>query len=215
MPGTPGGLVAAVYTLGCKLNQLESESISHAFGKEGFKVISWDDERALDWDYCLCIINTCTVTSKSEQKARRLIRKVLRDFPHALIIITGCYAQMEKEALGTLDLANPKRLIVIPGGQKNRILELPRFLSTLNLSSITLHELSSLLVSWAEGENSLVKDNTFCFSPGEFTFHSRAFLKIQDGCDNQCSYCRVRLARGKSRSIAPEEALRTLRSLEE
>ena len=215
-----GRLSAAVYTLGCKLNQLESESIAHAFREEGFDLTPWKDGKTPDnskWnDNSILIINTCTVTSKSEQKARRLIRKALRDCPGTVVIVTGCYAQMEAESLESLS-ANTKRLFVIPGERKNRILELPRLLASEGIASsnTTLHDLTALLGSWAAGEDCPAGDSSFCFKPLDFSFHSRAFLKIQDGCDNNCSFCRVNLARGKSRSIKPGEALATLRSLEE
>ena len=204
--------IVSFYTLGCKLNQLESESIVHAFRKEGFSIIPWG-EKCHKQGNLLLLINTCTVTSKSEQKARRLIRKALKDYPEAILIVTGCYAQMEAEVLESLDPGSSrKRLFIIPGDRKNRILELPVLLSNLNIRY--QEDLLKFLAVWAKGENNPAIDDSFCFSPGEFSFHSRAFIKIQDGCDNQCSYCRTRFARGKSRSIAPEEALSTLYTLE-
>jgi threonylcarbamoyladenosine tRNA methylthiotransferase MtaB len=127
---------------------------------------------------------------------------------------------MEQEALESLS-AGPEitpgrqRLFVIPGNRKNELLSLPRFLTESGSNTSTLPELSALIASWVEALDPQVKDSAFCFMPGDFTFHSRAFLKIQDGCDNHCSYCRVRLARGKSRSLPAEEALTALRSLEE
>ena len=97
----------AVYTLGCKLNQLESESIADAFKNAGFRVLPWEHEtEAADpgWPVSesipqdqrsphILVINTCTVTSKAEQKARRIIRRALRNHPAAVLMITGCYAQ--------------------------------------------------------------------------------------------------------------------------
>ena len=169
------GLVAAIYTLGCKLNQLESESIADAFRREGFSVAAWDDVKGFGKDAHLpncgdsiLVINTCTVTSKSEQKARRIIRKALRDSCKTVVIVTGCYAQMEAEALESLGYAadlGQKRLFVIPGDRKSRIMELPRFLS-INLGgySNTLNkspELSDLLASWAAGTESFSSSDSF------------------------------------------------------
>jgi threonylcarbamoyladenosine tRNA methylthiotransferase MtaB len=158
----------------------------------------------------ILIINTCTVTSKSEQKARRIIRKSLRENPDLVLIVTGCYAQLEAEALESL---GDKRLFVIPGDQKSRILELPRFLA-VSVGASSLCELVSAWVNGTEFTGSAA-DTSFSFKPGGFFFHSRSFLKIQDGCNNHCSFCRTRIARGKTRSLEASVVLENLCSLEE
>ena len=234
-------MLAAFYTLGCKLNQLESESIADAFRREGFSVVPWNgtlpdsaeqpDHEIKTGNYSLFILNTCTVTSKSEQKARRIIRKILREHAETVVIVTGCYAQVEAEALKSLD----SWLFVVPGKQKHRILDLPKY-----ISSNPGVDLRNLVSAWADGaadgektadvsgmenENKTgcfgcttstgVNEESFCFVPGSFSFHSRAFLKIQDGCDNSCAYCRVSIARGRSRSLDAAKALETLKILED
>lgn len=84
-----------IETLGCRLNQIESESIAKLFVEEGYQVsmdtISSKD--SMDKDTLICILNTCTVTQKAEQKARRIIRLMLQKFPESVIVVTGCYAQ--------------------------------------------------------------------------------------------------------------------------
>jgi len=90
-------LSVQIQTLGCKLNQLESEAISSAFLRSGF--VLKDGPR----DPSVIVINTCTVTSKADQKARRVIRKALRDYPDACVIVTGCYAQLNQTDLYKLD----------------------------------------------------------------------------------------------------------------
>jgi threonylcarbamoyladenosine tRNA methylthiotransferase MtaB len=238
--GTPDGgsfspqPAVAVYTLGCKLNQLESESIAGAFRAAGFSILPWNETiRAGDvpGEPGILVINTCTVTSHSEQKARRVIRKALRDFPRSCILVTGCYAQVDAGALEQLEgeggiPAGPgKRLFVIPGGLKGDILDLPPFLAAKKPPDgppeAVLRELGVLVGSWAAGlcrENgppaSASGGDSFRFSPASFSFHSRAFLKVQDGCDNRCAYCRVSIARGKSRSLGAAEALAALKGLE-
>ncbi|MDR1863144.1 MAG: tRNA (N(6)-L-threonylcarbamoyladenosine(37)-C(2))-methylthiotransferase MtaB [Treponema sp.] len=220
---------ASVYTLGCKLNQLESESIADAFRQAGFSIIPWNETfQAGDapGEPDILIINTCTVTSHSEQKARRVIRKALRDFPRARLVVTGCYAQVDAAALESLGdeegiAAGPgaeKRLFVIPGDFKDRILDLPRFLAVKTPPGGSSREPGALIESWALGASVTAggdrAEGSFRFSPGGFSFHSRAFLKIQDGCDNRCAYCRVSIARGKSRSLGAAEVLAALRDLE-
>jgi threonylcarbamoyladenosine tRNA methylthiotransferase MtaB len=227
--------VAAVYTLGCKLNQLESESIAGAFSAAGFLVVPWprnEGPRAGDvpGDPGILVINTCTVTSHSEQKARRVIRKALRDFPRSCLLVTGCYAQVDAGALEQLEGeegrgGEGKRLFVIPGGLKGDILDLPSFLAGKKPPDgeppeVSFRELKDRLEAWAAGlgrANGLPASgggDSFRFNPGSFSFHSRAFLKVQDGCDNRCAYCRVRIARGGSRSLGAAEVLAVLRDLE-
>ncbi|MDR2071488.1 MAG: tRNA (N(6)-L-threonylcarbamoyladenosine(37)-C(2))-methylthiotransferase MtaB [Treponema sp.] len=214
----------AIATLGCKLNQLESEAIAASFKAEGFSLVPWP--AAAD----ILVINTCTVTSKAEQKARRIIRKALKDSPDSLLIVTGCYAQLDGPALAALEgelsgeLPSPerRRLVVVPGDLKSALLGLPRRLGAAKASEgpspkdtaggMGAIRLEAGLEKWREGP--AVRD-PFIFNSGDFSFHSRSFLKIQDGCDHACSYCRVTLARGKSVSLESGTALTRLRELED
>ena len=231
----------SVYTLGCKLNQLETEAITDSFCREGFTLIPWDssehgsDELGSE-EPTIMVINTCTVTSMAEQKARRIIRKALKEHPRACLIITGCYAQMERAVLSALtsESGEPsesgeaaetaRRLFVIPGEKKDRIMDLPRFIARAGavsagaVSAGTIPGVPELVASWlaAIGNDTAAEqeDGSFRFRPENFFSHSRGFLKIQDGCDRRCAYCRVSLARGKSRSLAAGEVLKRLESLE-
>jgi threonylcarbamoyladenosine tRNA methylthiotransferase MtaB len=207
---------AAVQTLGCKLNQLESESIAEAFSRAGFSVGAGP---AAD----ILVINTCSVTSKSEQKARRLIRKALRDNPGGCVIVTGCYAQLEASALAALEGPRepelPRRLFVLSGDRKALLLDLPRRLldSAAGPGWAGPEALSrslERLLGPSSGAPDIAGDLSFRFNPGDFSFHSRPFLKIQDGCDRACSYCRVALARGPSRSLDAKTLLARLGELE-
>jgi threonylcarbamoyladenosine tRNA methylthiotransferase MtaB len=236
----------SVYTLGCKLNQLESESIAEAFRREGFTLIPWEadgsegpadtdgqsrarEDGAFEGRADILVVNTCTVTSKAEQKARRVIRKALRDHPRSCVIVTGCYAQLEGEALMALAAGDGadeaesfrSRLFVVSGDRKGLLLDLPRFLANSPAGLAGPEAVSKFIprrpgFPWA-GERSgevLTKPDPFRFNPADFSFHSRAFLKIQDGCDKRCSYCRVCLARGKSQSLEADKVLAALRTLE-
>jgi threonylcarbamoyladenosine tRNA methylthiotransferase MtaB len=212
----------SIYTLGCKLNQLESEAVAEAFTKGGFPMVPWDGAAA---EPCILVLNTCTVTSMAEQKARRLIRKVLRARPGSCLIITGCYAQLEAAALASLweDAGGfQNRFFVLSGDRKGNLLELPQFILDAAggleaCSGRLLGEpdfLPSLIQAWHEGKKLLPQPDPFCFAPGGFLCQSRAFLKIQDGCDRRCAYCRVALARGPSVSLAAEAVLALLQDLE-
>jgi len=186
-----------VITLGCKLNQLESEAINDTFLQAGFEQVDAEELGIKNEDLpSLIVINTCTVTSKADQKARRVIRKVLRDYPDAKVIVTGCYAQLNKDDLEKLDDENPKRLSVIG---KDEIL---KFINKINPCRTA-------------GAYSAQICGQFEFNPQSFSEHTRSFLKIQDGCDNKCTYCRIRLARGPSVSLGADEVLSRLRILEQ
>ncbi|MCL2008559.1 MAG: tRNA (N(6)-L-threonylcarbamoyladenosine(37)-C(2))-methylthiotransferase MtaB [Treponema sp.] len=207
----------SVHTLGCKLNQLETEAIADSFSRKGLTQTFWNSDNST-----IRILNTCTVTSMAEQKARRIIRKVLRDFPDSFLIITGCYVQMEKPALASIKKEGEGRVFLVSGDDKDSLLDLPDIIAeaVVRDGSEQGSFLSALLTRWADrGSESEVLsegkiDGSFRFKPINFSSHVRAFLKIQDGCDNNCSYCRVSLARGKSRSLGTEEALSELIALE-
>jgi len=249
---------AVFYTLGCKLNQQETEAIAAAFRDAGFSVHRGEgaaEEGPGAEETAIVLINTCTVTSHSEQKARRIIRRGLTDHPRAPVIVTGCYAQVDQEALEALgreearERQEPLRLFVVPGKVKDRLLDLPALLvrdsrppgedlirllgerlpglilggpgegPAGNPSSVPGSVPGSLSRGDLAGRDDDVpgefSHRSFRFAPPDFQFHSRAFLKVQDGCDHWCAYCRVSLARGRSRSLDREEALARLQALED
>ena len=127
-------------TLGCRLNQLETEEIAAAFREEGFNPLPLNDAQPSDADSAppfLCIINTCAVTAKAEQKARRVIRLALKNAGFAAVIVTGCYAQTDAQKIAYIieesckkdEAAN--RLVILPGKQKERLKRLPAVLKNL------------------------------------------------------------------------------------
>jgi threonylcarbamoyladenosine tRNA methylthiotransferase MtaB len=214
----------SVYTLGCKVNQLESESLACVFRREGFPVIPWGEPADI------LLINTCTVTSRADQKARRMIRKTLRDNPKSCLIVTGCYAQLDAELLESLGspaaglrgekTAGGKRLFVLRGKDKSALLDLPRYIREKTGAP------AGILETWFRfplrdpeaprrvQAGAAAKEDFFRFVPETFSFHSRGFLKIQDGCNSRCTFCRVSIARGPSVSLGAEKVLEALRALE-
>ncbi|MCK5155671.1 MAG: tRNA (N(6)-L-threonylcarbamoyladenosine(37)-C(2))-methylthiotransferase MtaB [Spirochaetales bacterium] len=204
---------AAVYTLGCKVNQCESEALADAFYTQGFSIVHYSKPAEI------VVVNTCTVTSKAEQKARRMIRKFAAWDHSPTILVTGCYAEMDPEELRKL----PGSIIVIPLILKPDILLLPTFINDRMKRGFTIQE---SIHEWIknignESNNSenpdpaaLQQNAAFNYKAVTFLYHARAFLKIEDGCDNACSYCRVTLARGKAVSIDRDEALLRALALE-
>jgi threonylcarbamoyladenosine tRNA methylthiotransferase MtaB len=209
-------LRVAFHTLGCKLNQLETESIADAFAKAGAIVLSHaEDEPEDDLNperpgrgaaADLVVINTCTVTGKAEQKARRLVRLALATDPRAVVLVTGCYAEVDPEAVAALG----ERTLVLPGGSKEELLAIPALVAGLGGDEL----LASLRAALSGGASGGVHGGRFGYNPGSFAFHSRPALKVQDGCDNACAFCRVHLARGPSSSLPIREAVARARALE-
>lgn len=184
-----------VYTLGCRLNQCESEAIADAFVREGFVVTDKITEAEL------FVMNTCTVTGKADQKGRRIIRQMAEIAP---TLVTGCYAELSKESISALG----DRVIVVPMECKSRLAELPAFLCAHR----GIEPADSVRLFFeTEGR---IKGDPFAFAPKRLTFHSRAYLKVQDGCDNSCAFCRVHVARGKSVSLDADEVVRRAKDLE-
>jgi len=183
-----------VYTLGCRLNQGESEAVADAFCKAGFTVVS--DEAEAD----LYIVNTCTVTSKAEQKCRRMIRKFAQTSP---VLVTGCYAQLNEAELAGLS----DKVIVFSLDRKASLLDLPSYLAAHMDEG---EPLLAVLHGFHGGST-----DRFAFDANAFSYHSRAYLKIQDGCDNACAYCRVHIARGKAVDLDAETIVERALRLEE
>lgn len=214
-------------TLGCKLNQIETESIAAAFTQAGFtcKLKHETAEQKEQTEEIVpgpfftpliqpffTILNTCTVTGKAEQKARRLIRLLLRKYPDSPILVTGCYAEVEQKTIADID----PRILVFPGSLKGKLAFLPQFLidrESLHPGEST-HDLLKAFIDQAESAQNQSSE-TFALSTDTFMAHSRASIKIQDGCNNACSYCRIRLARGKSVSLEAEEVIKRIKSIEE
>jgi len=169
------------HTLGCKLNQSETEAIAHEFYLNGYEIIPFGEETDV------CVVNTCTVTGRTDAKCRQAIRKAHKNSPNAIIAVVGCYAQMDPDSLYTL----PGVKIVLGGDKKFELFQRIE----------AYFRLKQPMVSQSQ-------NNTFIGAhPGSQLIHTRAFLKIQDGCNNFCSYCIVPYARGRSRSEPMEKVI--------
>jgi len=184
-----------IHTLGCKLNQSESEALASQFAGQGFFIVSSGEKPDL------IIVNTCTVTSKSAQKSRRIIRKLSAENPQALVIITGCYAQIDSEYLSGL-IPNG---FVLPHDNKDILLDLPLKMESKNSGEVK--EILTELLRARKDQENMPKNTRFRYRIKDLRFHSRAFVKIQDGCNNACSYCIVPFTRGPSISMKAEEII--------
>lgn len=175
------------YTLGCKLNQAETAILAEQFEQAGYRIVPFGEP--VD----ICVINTCTVTSKTDYQCRQIIRRAKHQSPQARIAVVGCFAQLAPEKLQGIDGVD----FVLGSDVKFELVELLN--QQLDLSK-PYHAISK--------NERFIKP-----SPGKFFNHTRAFLKIQDGCDSRCSYCTVPLARGKSRSDELQKVIESAQAL--
>lgn len=194
----------AFHTLGCKVNHYETEAIRETFVRHG--AVAVGEEEPAD----VYVINTCTVTNIADRKSRQYIRRVKRINPDALVVVTGCYAQVEPDEVAAL----PEVDLVVGNGQKSRICEL--VLDRLEQARSTQAESSGDTADLTDD-----KADMYVLSRKELTGYedmglvsssepgmTRAYIKIQEGCDRFCSYCLIPFARGPVRSRPPEEIIR-------
>jgi len=174
-------------TLGCKTNQFESAAMTEAARKEGYQVVSAGE--AAD----ICVINTCTVTARTDSESRRLIRRALRENPAARIVVTGCYAQIASEEISSM----PGVALIIGNTEKRELLQLLQNLGEKQ-------QIKVADISQVNETGPLILET--------FAEHTRAFLQVQNGCDSRCSYCIVPHVRGPSRSVNLDDALEGLRT---
>lgn len=167
-----------IFTLGCKVNQYESQEIGEMFEKSGYTLLNEPDNADI------IIVNSCTVTAESVRKVRQSVRHLKKISPNAFLILTGCASQAEPEILSVLPEVN-----LMLGNRNNKnIVALCENALKEHGSSVNAHE------EHETGESFQGLGIT------HFEGHTRAFLKIQDGCDRFCSYCLIPKARGRSRS---------------
>lgn len=179
----------AIYTLGCKVNLYESEVIMNSFKKSGYEIVDFEDNADI------VIINTCTVTNTSDKKSRNIIRQAVKKHENAVIVVMGCYSQVRSADIKEIDGVD----IIIGNTKKSKVVSLvEEYLK--NKKSIT------------EIDNIMHTD----FEPMEldtFETRTRAFVKIQDGCNNFCSYCIIPYSRGNIRSKEKDDVVSEIKCL--
>jgi threonylcarbamoyladenosine tRNA methylthiotransferase MtaB len=166
----------ALFTIGCKVNQYETEAIAEKLEVFGFERVDFSEPADV------YIINTCTVTKESDYSSRQAIYRAHRRSPDAKIVVTGCYAQMEKEFLEVL----PSVSLVVKQEEKDKL---------------------PAMVAEMLGQGARVKEKDSISGIKGLAKHTRALVKIQDGCEKNCAYCIVPFARGKERSRKTDEII--------
>ncbi|MEI9913110.1 MAG: tRNA (N(6)-L-threonylcarbamoyladenosine(37)-C(2))-methylthiotransferase MtaB [Bacteroidota bacterium] len=178
----------AFHTLGCKLNFSETSSLSRLLENEGFEKKEFDDLADV------YVINTCSVTENADKECRHLVRRIQRKAPESLVVITGCYAQLKPKEIAEI----PGVDLVLGAAEKFNIVQHIRELSkgdSAKICSCDIEEVSGFHSSWSVNDR------------------ARTFLKVQDGCDYNCSFCTIPMARGKSRSDSIANVVKTAEQL--
>lgn len=179
---------ALFYTLGCKVNQYETESMRQYLTENGYETDDWIPGHVIDFSGVV-IINSCTVTAESDRKLRQLLRRCRRENPHAVIVLTGCMPQAFPEAAERL----PEADIVLGNAARSSLLQ----------------HIHTYLAMGQRIVSIISHDSEFeAMHIDAFSGHTRCFVKIEDGCDRFCSYCIIPYARGRVRS-KPLTDLRT------
>jgi threonylcarbamoyladenosine tRNA methylthiotransferase MtaB len=184
------GRTVALHTLGCKLNYSETSAVERLLENDGF--VKKDFTEKAD----VYVINTCSVTENADKECRQLVRRVQRKAPEALVVIMGCYAQLK-----------PKEIAEIPGVD-------------LVLGASEKFNITSHLKELTHGDSAKIcsceiEDIEGFHSSFSLNSRTRTFLKVQDGCDYNCSFCTIPMARGKSRSNTIENVLSEIKKIAE
>jgi threonylcarbamoyladenosine tRNA methylthiotransferase MtaB len=184
----------SVYTLGCKVNQYESRAIYEALSDYGVRFANKGETADI------CIINTCTVTSESDRKSRQTVRKAISENKGALVIVTGCSSQIDPKSFYKIEGVNA----VVSNASKMDVCKIVwEFIKTGKRDFSDYKNDQS--IETASFEKMSIKSSE----------RTRAYVKIEDGCESKCAYCIIPKARGKIRSKPRDEALKEVKTLVE
>lgn len=182
--------VVRFVTLGCKVNQYETNAMAQKFLEKGYQIIEEITPENEDIKPDVCIINTCTVTNMSDRKSRQMLRRMKEKNPSTIVVAVGCYAQVAKKELAKI----PEIDLVLGNNEK---VEIVKHVEEYINNHINNVELDDVMYSKEFSD----------FGDVTYTEKTRAVIKIQDGCDRFCSYCIIPYARGRVRSRKPENII--------
>jgi threonylcarbamoyladenosine tRNA methylthiotransferase MtaB len=182
----------AFTTLGCKVNLYDTEAMQELFAENGYQVVDFDDVADV------YIINTCTVTNLGDKKSRQMIRRAKRQNPDSIVVAAGCYAQVAPK-----DIENVEGINIIMGTKdRHKVVEIVEGYTD---KTKVLNTVSNIM-----------EENVFePLTISKLTNRTRAYLKIQEGCNRYCTYCMIPFARGKVRSRQPEDVIAEVKKLAE
>lgn len=177
-------LKAAFHTLGCKLNFSETSTIAKQFSNNGFEIVDFNSYSDV------YVVNTCTVTENADRECRQIVRRALRKNPDAFIAVVGCYAQLRPEEIASIEGVDA----VFGSNEKFNIFS--------HITEFSKNQLSCIYIDETDEKNNFYEAHST-----DADSRTRAFLKIQDGCDYKCTFCTIPLARGGSRSQHQENVI--------
>jgi threonylcarbamoyladenosine tRNA methylthiotransferase MtaB len=180
----------ALHTLGCKLNFSETSTIGDQFLGRGYDIVGYKEKADI------YVLNTCTVTEHADRECRQLVRRALRQNPEAFVIVTGCYAQLSPNKISKIEGVDA----VLGTNEKLKLFSLIDSFEKKDLACIYVSPVN--LTTEFGASHSTDSDN-----------RTRAFFKIQDGCDYKCTFCTIPLARGSSRSMEPDKVIEEFKLL--
>ena len=174
----------AFITLGCKVNQYETNAMTQKFVEKGYKIIEHNEKADI------YVVNTCTVTNMSDRKSRQMLRRVKESNPESIVVACGCYAQVSEKNIESIEEVD----IILGNNEKSKVVEKVEELIKTNQKQI-------------EVGNVMQQREFINFGDITYSEKTRAAIKIQDGCDRFCTYCIIPYARGRVRSRKPENIL--------
>ncbi len=187
---TTAPVTVAFATLGCKLNQVETQELRGLLASQGYRTVPFEEPAQV------YVINTCTVTAKADVSDRQVIRRAIARNPHALVVVTGCYAQTDPEAIARI----PGVDLIVGNQEKYQLVDLLGVLKKRVKPEVRVGDISQA--------------RTVPAAPfTKFSGRSRAFVKVQDGCEHRCAFCIVPYARGPSRSQEPRRVVDQIQRL--
>ena len=175
----------ALHTLGCKLNFAETSTLGRQFIARGFEVVEYTQPADV------FVLNTCSVTQRADRECKQIIRRILRQCPHAYVVVTGCYAQLQPDRIAAIDGVD----LILGSSEKFKLFD--------HANEFHKEHLPQVFVSCI--------DEALEFTPSfsaDVGGRTRAFLKVQDGCDYHCTFCTIPRARGASRSQSVDSIVR-------
>ncbi len=175
----------AFYTLGCKVNQYETNGMIQIFKNAGYKIVNFEDKADI------YIINTCTVTNMSDRKSRQILRQAKKNNPNSLVVAVGCYVQVAKEEIEKIEEID----LCLGTNEKIDILDYVEEKLTSKIDDV------------------MYSKNYEDFGCVTYTEKTRAVIKVQDGCDRFCSYCIIPYARGRVRSRKPDNVINEIKEI--
>lgn len=209
----------AFYTLGCKVNQYETNAMIQEFKKANYTIVEFEEKADV------YVINTCTVTNMADRKSRQMLRRVKEINPEAIVVAVGCYAQVAKEELEKI----PEIDLILGNNEKKDVITFTEKMLEARANKKENEKVNKSIVSInvEEESESKIKNNIkksnitdvlHCeeyvdFGDVTFTEKTRAVIKVQDGCDRFCSYCIIPFARGHIRSRKPESVVSEIKKI--